>query len=78
MLHELSFGRADFVRASKGALKLGLERLVALEDLLYVVFLKRFRVSQVVSYSRFELGECVALKVAGDIYNLIRVVKEAS
>ena len=45
ILYKLSFGRTDFVRTAESSLKLGLERLVALEDLLYIVFLKRFRVS---------------------------------
>lgn len=42
VLHELSFGRADFVRASKGALELGFERFVALEGLSRVVLLGFF------------------------------------
>lgn len=39
MLYELSFGYADFVRASEGALQLGFERLVVSEDLLYFIIL---------------------------------------
>ena len=39
MLYKLSFGRADFVRASKGTLKLSFERFVALKDLFRVVVL---------------------------------------
>ena len=39
VLHELSFGRADFVWAPEGALKLSFERLVALKDLFRVALL---------------------------------------
>ena len=77
VLHELSFGRADFVRASKGALKLGFERFVALKDLLRVVVLGFLFASQVVSHRRFELRERVARKVSGDAHDLVRFVRKA-
>ena len=77
MLYKLSFGRTGLIGASESALKSSLERFVVIEDYLSVFLLKYFRVSKVVSYSGFELRECVAFKVSGDIYNLIGIVKEA-
>ena len=78
MLHKLSFGRTDFVRASKGALKLSFERFVAFKDLLRVDVLGFLFASQVVSHRRFELRERVARKVSGDTYNLVCLGREAS
>ena len=40
MLHELSFGRTNFIGASKGALELGFERLVASEDCFGLILLE--------------------------------------
>ena len=78
MLYKLSFGRADFIRASKGALKLSFERFVALKDLLRVVVLGFLFASQVVSHRRFELRERVAREVSGDAHDLICLGREAS
>ena len=76
MLYKLSFGRADFVRASKGALKLSFERLVTLKDLPRIVFLGLFFLGQVVSHRGFEPREGITLKVTGDIYDLVGFGKE--
>ena len=61
MFYKLSFNCADFVKASKGALKLSFERLVTLKDLPRIVFLGLFFLSQVVSHRGFEPREGVTL-----------------
>ena len=71
MLHELSFGRADFVRASESALELGFERLVALKDLSRVVLLSFLLLGQVVSHCGLEPRKCVTLEVTGDTHDLV-------
>ena len=45
MLHELSFGRANLVGTSKGALKFSFERLIASENYLSLILLKLLLIS---------------------------------